>query len=92
MITSQSSMSSVQSGIGLYPMTNPRSVFSPSPSIPLGSTVMPSIVYHFVWNWNSGVSPPTINPIGSAPLPSGLPYPRGNNVSSGLPFLGRTKN
>ena len=49
---------------------------------------MSSTNYHFGWNWNSGVSAPAINLIGTIPCLCGLHYTRGSNVSDGLPLLG----
>lgn len=88
MITSQLSISSIQSGIGPHPTANPGSGFPLSSNTPIGSTVMSSIGYLF--EWNSGVSAPTVNLIRSVPPLTGLPCPWDSNVSGGLPFLGGT--
>ena len=88
MITSQSSMSSVQFGIGPNRMTNLGSGFPPSSGTLVGSIVMSSTSYPFGWNWNSGVSSQTINFILSVPPSSVLPYPGGSNVFGSLSFVG----
>jgi hypothetical protein len=90
MITSQPSMSGLQSSIGSNPTANLGSGFLPSSSTPIGSMVISSTCYPFGWNWNSGVSVPTINLIRSVTPPSILPYPRVSHVPSSLPFLGGT--
>lgn len=86
MITCQPSMSTKQSGIGLNPMANPRSVFVPSSGSLVGSTIMSTTSYTFGWNWNRGVSAQTesVTPM------SVLPYPREINGSVNIPFLGGT--
>ena len=89
-ITSQPSMSGVQSVIGPNPTANLRSGFPPSFATPVRSIVMSSTGYPFGWNWNSGVSAQIVNPIRSVTPSSVLPYRGGINVPGSLPFRGGT--